>query len=171
MSLERTRRRALRTLSGLGAAALGACAVAPIGLKAPEAKLSEVAFGRGAAGEVVLLATLDVRNPNAVDIPLSNVRFELDLFGRAFGEGRAVRSAVTLPAQATVSVPIEFSVPAQRIPEMLREVRAGTDGRVPYRLRGSASWGASVVPLSFERSGEVDPARGLRDALRLPKRP
>lgn len=165
------RRRVLRVLSGLVAVAAGACAVPPAGLKAPEAKLSEVAFGRGGAGELVLLATLDVRNPNAVDIPLSNVRFELDLFGRPFGEGRATRSAVTLPAQAVASVPVEFSVPAQRIPEMLREVRAGGEGRVPYRLRGSASWGASPLPLSFDRSGEFDAARGLRDALRLPKRP
>lgn len=166
------RRRALRALASLPVAcALTACTYFPVGMKAPVATVSEVSFSRLRGGDIVLLATLDVRNPNDIEMPLSDLRFELELFQSPFGTGRASGTGFTLPPNGAIGVPIEFTVPAARLAEALRDFRQAGDGLVPYRLRGSLRWGGAPLPLPFERSGQVDALRGLRDALRPGRRP
>ncbi len=166
------RRRALQAMRvGIGLVMLGGCSLGSIGLKAPVAKVSEVSLKRVSASELVLVATLDVRNPNAVAIPIANLQFELDLLDRPFGEGRATQSLITLPADGVIEVPVEITVPTTRLIELLRALRPGSDGLLPYRIRGSAGWGSEALTLSFERRGEIDALAALREALRPWRRP
>lgn len=163
------RRRAVISLAC--ATGLAACSLGPIGLQAPVARITDVTLRRVNAGELVLLATLAVQNPNAVDIPVANLRFELELLERPFGEGRATQTLITLPAHATIEVPVEVTLPAARLPELLRAFRQAGDGMLPYRIRGSAGWGSQALTFSFERRGEIDALGALRDALRPSRRP
>lgn len=162
------RRRALA--GGLGVLAggtLAACGlVPPPGLQAPEVHGAQIAVRRIGRDEIRFLLTLDTANPNDVRVPLSGLRFDLDLLGQPFATGQALESTVELAPKARTAVPIEFSVPTSRLLSILRELRADADAGFPYRLRGSAAWGASPWPVRFERSGEIDALHRLRDALR-----
>ena len=171
MSAFDARRGALLAIAGAGILAFTGCSLGSIGLKAPVAKVSEVSLKRVSAAEVVLVATLDVRNPNAVAIPIANLQFELDLLDRPFGEGRATQTVITLPAEGSIDVPVEITVPSTRLIELLRALRPGGDGMLPYRIRGSAGWGSDALTLSFERRGEIDTVAALREALRPWRRP
>ena len=169
MTLQTARRRTALVLAC--AAGLAACAPSQLGLQAPVARVSELAFKRVGTGELVLLATLDVQNPNGIDLPISNLRFELELMERPFGEGRATQALSTLPARAAVEVPVEITLPTARLAELLRALRQNGDGMLPYRIRGSAGWGSQALTFSFERRGEIDALAALREAIRPLRRP
>ena len=151
---------------------LGACGlVPPPGLKSPQVKVGEVSVRRITGTEIGLLVTLDAINPNDLEIPLSNLRVDLDLLGRPFGEGRAVEPKLLLPPKGERPIPVEFTVRTARIVEVMRDLKLGSDSTFPYALRGTANWGASPLPLRFERSGELEALRGLRNLLRPLLRP
>ena len=57
-------------------------------------------------------------------------------------------------------------MPTSRLVEILRDLRLDSDSSFPYRLRGSAAWGSSPFPVSFERSGELEALHRLRGILR-----
>lgn len=143
----------------------------PPGLKSPQVKIGEVSIRRITSSEIGLLVTLDTVNPNDLEIPLSNLRVDLDLLGRPFGEGRAVEPNLLLPPKSERPIPIEFTVRTARIVEAMRDLRLGSDSTFPYVLRGSANWGTSPLPLRFERTGELEALRGLRNLLRPLLRP
>ena len=151
---------------------VGACGLLPPpGLKSPQVKIGEVSIRRITGSEIGLLVTLDTVNPNDVEIPLGNLSVDLDLLGRPFGEGRAVEPILMLPPKAERAIPIEFTVRTARIVEVMRDLRLGSDSTFPYVLRGSASWGTSPLPVRFERTGELEALRGLRNLLRPLLRP
>lgn len=168
-----SRRRLLGlTLTAAMTGVVGACGLLPPpGLKSPQVKIGEVSIRRITGSEIGLLVTLDTVNPNDREIPLSNLRVDLDLLGRPFGEGRAVESNLLLPPNAERAIPIEFTVRTARIVEVMRDLRLGSDSPFPYVLRGSANWGASPLPVRFERTGELEALRGLRNLLRPLLRP
>lgn len=154
------------------AGVLAACgALPPPGLKSPQIQVADVSIRRVTTSEIGLLVTLDALNPNEIEVPLSNLRFDLDLLGRPFGEGRATDPNLLLPPKTQRTVAIELSVRMARILEVMRDLRLGSDSTLPYVLRGSANWGASPLPIRFERSGEVEALRNLRNVLRPLLRP
>ncbi|MEN9317159.1 MAG: hypothetical protein RIS35_3552 [Pseudomonadota bacterium] len=151
---------------------IAACGMLPPpGLKSPRIEVVDVSIRKVSTSEIGLLITLDAVNPNDLEVPLSNLRFDLDLLGRPFGEGRATEPKLLLPPMARRTVPIELSVRMARIIEVMRDLRLGSDSTFPYVLRGSANWGASPLPIRFERSGEVEALRNLRNVIRPLLRP
>jgi LEA14-like dessication related protein len=158
---KRTRRRVACALAAAVAFVAGCGALPPAGLVAPKVSLAGLSLRDVTRDEVGLLLLLEVDNPNGREVPLGNLRFDLDLYGQRFASGTALDALVTLPAAASTQVPVEVKVPWSRLPALTRELRR-SGGRAAYVLRGSASWGTDGIRVPFERKGSLDlPARLL----------
>jgi hypothetical protein len=163
---------------GLGAlgstGVLGGCqrVLPPRNLKAPELRLTEFRLDRLQRGQARIGLTLDARNPNDIDLPLSDVRFAIQLFGVPVGEGRIDEPSVLLPALGTRSLPLVILVAP---PELARALRRGLAERLSgtmaesspepgaqapattpdWQVRGQLRWGLNPLPLEFNQSGRL----------------
>lgn len=165
-----TRRRLLAAAGTLAAtAALAACsALPPLGLQAPRLSFAGLSVPRVGLDEIEFLLTVIADNPNEVDVPLSNLRFELELFGLPFASGAARDQRLTLPGRGTRQVPIAFTMPTSGLLDLVSKARSEGSGRLEYRLAGSANWGDSPFTIPFEKTGDLEALRKLRGLLRLP---
>jgi len=147
-----------------GSAFVAACAgLPPAGLVAPRLSVRSMSVTHVRADEIRLRVDVDAHNPNPREIPLADLKLELELLGRPAATARAVEPVVTLPASATRTVTLDVSVPARSAGELLlRAARSGELRALPYRLSGSAAWGADGVSLPFQRSGTIDLMQRLR---------
>jgi len=151
--------------------AAAACGVVPpIGLKPPKVTVADLAIRSLGLSEIRFALVLDAHNPNDVEVPLTNLRFDLELLGRPFASGAALAPSVTLAAGATQAVPIEFTVPTARLLELLRDVGQANRRRLDYRLHGSANWGKSPFSIPFERRGEFETLQKLRELIEPARR-
>ena len=105
---------------------------------------------------------VDVRNPNEVDVPVTGLNVVLELNGQEAARGAAVEPTFVLPGSATRQVPLAFSARTADLLDVVRRLPGSLQSGLSYRLKGSASWGASGFAIPFERSGSLD----LRAALR-----
>lgn len=144
------------------ALALGACAVLPpLTLKAPELAVSEIEIADVGLNQIVFVVHVEASNPNDMEIPLANVRFDLDLLNGPFARGTVRQELLSLPARSSRNVPVEFSVPTVRVVQMIRSFKTVEWSRIGYQLRGSATWGPNGVALPFERSGDLNAVKQL----------
>ena len=160
----RRRRAALGTLLALPLAACGV--LPPADLKPPRLRFSDFRIAELGLNDIRFVLGVDTVNPNDVDIPLRNVDFQLELLGQPFASGAVIDRAVTLPRSGTKTVPVEFTVPTARLLDVLRRARGGDLSSLGYRLKGSASWGYTGIPLEFDRQGNLEVLRGFADQLR-----
>ena len=149
--------------------AAGCNALPPPDLKTPKISVSDVALRDLGLSELRFAVTVRAENPNDIELPLSNLQFELDLLGRPFAKGAADDARLKLPARAARDVPIEFTVPTTRILDLLSAARGAGLLNLSYRLKGSANWGSSPFAIPFEKSGNLDALQRLRDLLPLPR--
>lgn len=150
------------------AAALAGCnAMPPPNLRSPNVVFSDFGLSDIGFERVKFVLTVEADNPNDVDIPLTNVRFDLALLGQPFAEGAVDRDRITLPRRSTKQIPIEFTVPTSRLLDVARVAKTGDFARLTYRLSGRANWGESSLTIPFERSGDLDIFRKLRELLGL----
>ena len=168
----RPRRTALGTALGTALSValllpLAACGVLPpADLKPPRLRFSDLRITELGPSEIRFVLGVDTENPNDVDVPLRNVGFQLDLLGQPFASGAVIDRAVTLPRTGTKTVPVEFTVPTARLLDVLRRARGSDLSSLGYRLRGSASWGRTGIPLDFDRQGNLEVLRNFADLLR-----
>ena len=161
-------RNRLRVLAGVVVAIGGAACgiIPPLGLKAPKLDVASLSIRSIGRDEIRFALVLDAHNPNEVDVPLTNLRFELELLERPFASGGASERTVTLAANSTRAVPVEFGVATTRLIELLREFRLADGPRLTYSLRGAANWANSPFTIPFERRGEFEALQRLRDLMR-----
>lgn len=152
------RRQALRA-SALGPwimlSAGCATVLPPSDLKAPEISLNDLSVGRFDLKEMQFDLKLDLKNPNAVALPLSNLRLELALLGVPVAFGQGPTGSFTIPPQGSSMVPMKLSVPFGKITDSMRGLRQNSSGDQLYQLKGSVAWGPLALPLSFERKGNI----------------
>lgn len=110
--------------------------------------------------------TVEATNPNARDLPLSDLVVDLDLLGRPLARGQAREPAFVLPAGGRRGVPLEFAVPLAELGEALRALARAGDGAPRYRLSGAVTWGSGPWRLPFSREGEAAALRGVASLLR-----
>lgn len=137
-------------LAGLLLVFLAACAAS---LKRPEiglAGIELVGFGRV---EQRFLLKLNIRNPNAVDIQLNTLDFDLELSGTPFAKGVAEKAALIPQGGESVLEVMTVSRLAQVL-TVLRELQKQGQERVPYRIVGYAEV-EGFGRLPFERRGEI----------------
>jgi len=142
--------------------ALGCGALPPANLKAPELGFRNLEVRDVGLERVRFDLIVDVRNPNAVDVPITGLNFVLELNGQETARGAAADPTFVLPAKGTRQVPLAFSARTSELLGVIRRLPDSLQTGLSYRLKGSASWGASGIALPFERSGNLD----LRGALR-----
>lgn len=167
--MNRSRRRLCA--AGLGACLLASCGLLPpLDLKSPRLSFAGLSVPSASLQEIDFLLTLSADNPNDVEVPLSNLQFELDLFGQPFAAGSAREPSLTLPRLGSREIPIRFTVPTARLLELVSRARSAESGRFEYRLRGSANWGSSPIRIPFEKTGDLEALRQLPRRLLSPSR-
>lgn len=138
----------------LGTALLAGCAGIPAGatVEPPQVTLADIRpIGAGLL-EQRYEAVLRLRNPNAFDVPLSGLRYTLDLNGQPFGGG-STNDRVTLPRLGETTIAVES---ATNIVQLLAQLNALRAGGLTYDLRGDAflsGGGDRSVP--FEAGGRL----------------
>jgi len=97
-------------------------------------------------------AVLRLRNPNAFDVPLSGLRYSLDLNGQPFGSG-STDERTTLPRLGETTIAVESSTTIVQLIAQLNALRAGG---LTYGLKGDvflSGSGNRAVP--FEAEGRL----------------
>lgn len=134
--------------------------IPPLDLKAPELSVSQVRLDGLERGQARIGLTLDAYNPNAVELPLSEVQFEMRLFGQVIGRGWVDTPQILLPAQASQPLPLTLSIQSA---ELARALRRGLGKRLigeapeapDWELQGSLRWGQNPLTLPWRKSGRL----------------
>ena len=142
--------------------ALGCGVLPPPNLKAPELRFRNLDVRDVGLESIRFDLIVDVRNPNEIDVPVSGLRVVLELNGQETARGVATESSFVLPGNTTRQVPLAFSARTSDLLDAVRRLPGSLQSGLSYRLKGSASWGASGFAIPFDRSGSLD----LRAALR-----
>jgi LEA14-like dessication related protein len=160
-------------LVGASALALSACAgIPPVNLKSPTLSFSDLALKDINFSEIKFQVVVKADNPNDVDIPMSNLKFDLNLLGQPFatgtGAGTGNLNLMRLPRKASADLPINFTVSTSRVIDLLRKVKFNDWASLSYQLKGSANWGeSSLFSIPFERQGNLESLKKLRDIFAL----
>lgn len=144
-----------------------ACAnIPPIGLKSPSLSFSELSIKDISFSDIKFQVVVKADNPNDVDIPLSNLKFDLNLLGQAFATGQGASNNLTLARKVSSDVPINFTIPTVQLIDTVRKLKLSDLSALSYQLKGSANWGESTVfSIPFERNGNVEAFKKMRDIL------
>jgi len=132
-----------------------------MGLKPPKIGFAELQLTSVGAQELRFLVHVEAQNPNDVDIPLSNVRFDVLVVGQPVATAAARETMFTLPANTARRIPFEVRVPTQRLAALLAQARAAGAERIDYRISGYATWGSSGLAIPIERAGTLQLPRRL----------
>jgi LEA14-like dessication related protein len=158
------RRRVGALLLAIGTShALTACnqIVPPRDLKAPSLSIAGIGIETITRDSLKLRVLIDARNPNPVEMPLSDFKFDLSLLGQKVANGVVAEQSFTLPAQGERQVPLILTLAGSDALGVLRRSITGVYAEVQWELKGSARWGITPIPLPFEKRGSL----GLRTVL------
>lgn len=97
-------------------------------------------------------AVLRLRNPNEFAVPLSGLRYNLELNGRPFGSGSTSKS-IELPRLGETTVAVESST---NIVQLLTQLGALRQGGLEYAISGDAFIsGSSDRTVPFKTGGQL----------------
>lgn len=159
------RRTALRSLLALGV--LGGCQrlIPPRDLKAPDLEVTGLRLEGLQRGEARIALTLVASNPNPVEMPLSQVQFEIRLFSQRIGRGRVDDPSFVLPAQGARELPVTLEVSGADLGRALRRglgerIAGQSDARSPeagsdWQILGSLRWADNPLVLEFRKQGTL----------------
>jgi LEA14-like dessication related protein len=159
------RRAALALLAAVAGAAACGGLLPPPGLEPPTVAFTDLGIDSVSLDRVRFTVRIAARNPNPIDLPLSNVRVDLSLFGQPVAQGTVSEQRFTLPAGGARELPVAFTVATADLRAMLgRLVRSPSSDPV-WEVRGSAHWGSSPLAIPFQRRGDAESLRKLRERL------
>lgn len=134
---------------------LGACAGLPRnGMEPLSVTLADVRPSQMGLLEQEFAMKLRVQNPNAVEVPLQGVAFDVELNGMRFAKGVSRQDGVVL-AFGDVILDVKGISTLGDVLAQVGSLRDGPPGRITYRLRGKlAPLSGASVP--FDSSGNID---------------
>ena len=160
------KRAGLTISSVIAAVLLVACnAISPLNLKSPELSFSDISVGDIGLSKVKFIVTVNAQNANDVDIPLSDLKFNLALMDNQFATGVVNETATIIPKKGSKAIPIEFTVGTSQLIDMVRKLNIKELGSFTYKLNGSAKWGSGPFSIPFERKGDLQALKKLSDML------
>jgi LEA14-like dessication related protein len=151
-------------LHGMAGIQWGCSAIPPLNLKSPELAFSDLSISDIGLDKIKFVVTVAAQNPNDVDIPLSNMKFDLNLLETSVGTGQALKD-VNLPKKGSAEVPIEFTVGTSQLLGLLKQVNFRDLGKLSYSLKGSANWNNGPFSIPFERKGDLSMLKKFTDRL------
>ncbi len=155
------------SLAVLGASACGAL-LPPSNLKPPTVAFSDLSIDSVSAERVRFTVRLATQNPNPIDVPLSNVYFDLSILGQQLALGKIAEQRFTLPAGGRKELPVAFDVATADLRAVILRMFSGPLPETVWEVKGTANWGASPLPLPFSRKGDASSLRRLRELV-LPR--
>jgi len=163
----RCRRRTIAGLLAVGLAGLGTAAcgslLPPADLKPPAVAFSDLSIDAVSAERVRFTVRVETQNPNPIDIPLSNLYFDLAILGQQLALGKVAEQRFVLPAGGAKTLPLAFDVATADLRSVLARLVAGPLPQTVWELKGTVNWGASPLPLPFSRRGDASSLRRLRE--------
>ncbi|NSL55564.1 LEA type 2 family protein [Uliginosibacterium aquaticum] len=140
--------------------ALAACA--PVWQR-PQVALMDVRISGGNLFQQKLRLQLRVTNPNALDIGVESLVFEVLVGDSQFASGRS-SAPVTIPKRGEGRVDVDADAQVLGLLRRLPELTGG-DGKLHYRLKGEAQIkGYGRTP--FDQPGELDVSKLLGGAAK-----
>lgn len=121
--------------------------------KKPEISLAGVELVGIGRVEQRFVLRLNVRNPNAVDLSLKALDFEVELDGKHFARGSAAKPMV-IPSQGEAVLEVQAASNLAAVVQQLRSARKNGREKVSYRIFGTAEV-EGLGRLPFERRGEL----------------
>jgi LEA14-like dessication related protein len=101
-----------------------------------------------------LRVELLVSNPNDFDIPLTGLKFGMQMNGLNFAEGLS-NQRVDIPRLGRAMVPVEVTVSVLAVMKQIQAVQKKNG--VDYRVAGTAYLDHVLLPsVDFDRQGKVD---------------
>jgi LEA14-like dessication related protein len=152
------------SLLGLSVYQLGCSVIPPMNLKSPELAFSDLSVSDFSFEKVKFVVTVAAQNPNDVDIPLSNMKFDMNLLETAVGTGAALKD-INLPKKGSAQVPIEFNISTTQLLGLLKQVNLRDLAKLSYSLKGSANWNNGPFTIPFERKGDLTMLKKYTDRL------
>ena len=145
-----------RRCMGLVAAALllAGCAAIPTRVDPPRISLVNLQMLSVSSQAQRYRLTLRIKNPNAFDLPVSRLEYDLALNGRDFTRGVS-GEPFTVPAFGEQLTVVEGAIDFAQVVDQLRDWRSGRSPVLRYRLRGRLVVLKRFVRIPFEREGEV----------------
>ena len=134
-------------------AGLGGC-VTPQKIQSPSIVLQDVKLLNTEGLTQHLQVELLVSNPNDFDIPLTGLKFGMQMNGLDFAEGLS-NQRIDIPRLGRAVVPVEVTVSVLAI---MKQIQAGQKKNgVDYRVAGTVYLDHILLPsVDFDRQGKVD---------------
>lgn len=154
----------VRRIAALGAALVAvACASVALKVDAPQVSLEAVRVTRIVASKAEISVRLRLFNPNASELVVNALDYEITLDGRQAASGRTTR-VDPLPPGGEGRVEISGRVDVGAVATAMMAL--GSELPVAYTLKGTAAV-QNGLSLSYSRKGEIavskfDPAAGSR---------
>jgi LEA14-like dessication related protein len=149
------------SLTVLGLMQSGCNIIPPSNLKSPDLSFSDLKVADVGLDKIKLIVTLAARNPNEVDIPISNMKFDLTLMQTNVGSGTPSAKDVLLPKGQLVNVPVEFTLSTSQVLGMFKQLKVQDLNRLQYGLKGTAQWNNGPFNIPFQRNGEFSLMKSL----------
>jgi LEA14-like dessication related protein len=105
---------------------------------------------------------LRVQNPNAFDIPVAGLTYDVELNGKPFAKGVS-RQDTVLPAFGELLFDVTAVSSLSGILSQLDAVRRGSYDKITYRLQGRLS-SPDNTSMAFKQDGSLDLAQFSSDA-------
>jgi LEA14-like dessication related protein len=138
-------------LCGLMSVLGGCSSLVKTVLKEPKVALQSVAVADVRSDGASILFGVEVENPNAVDIKVDALRYEVEIAGKAFTTGKLVNPAqVPAHGKSVVEIPISLKY-SDVFSSLLGFLQTGVS---TYRVKGEAEFALFTIP--FDRSGEIN---------------
>ena len=132
---------------------LGGC-VKPKTVQAPSIALQNVKLLEAEGLNQKLQVELLVSNPNDFDIPLTGLRFGMQMNGLDFAEGLS-NQRVDIPRLGRAVVPVEVRVSILAVMKQIQAVQKKKG--LEYRVAGTAFLDHVLLPkVDFDRQGKLD---------------
>lgn len=151
--------RSLILLASLGLLGLtSACSTAGMKSAKPTVSLEEIRVAKFDQDGLDLTITLKVSNPSEREISLEDLKAEVLLQDVVVAEARSSQSTFMLRAERTVQLPMKGRILFKPLGQTLKATPlALVSGGVDVVVRGSATSGYGLIPLSFERRMRLEP--------------
>jgi LEA14-like dessication related protein len=151
--VERRAARGRHLVGGTVLFLLAGCAVFGPKMEAPSVTISELRAKESTLLEQRFLAKLRIQNPNAFDLPIEGVSYDLEVNGQPFAKGVG-KADVVIPAYGQDVVETEAITTLMGFVRQIDAHARSERPKLSYRLAGKLKLRDRPTPFSFEMKGD-----------------